>query len=520
MYSGEGTMHCIKKRAAILIIGLIVFCSTSIAIPLQEEGEGVMIGTYHKIFSKILNEERTLLVHLPGNYDSTSLDYPVLFMLYGNQVTTYFAQTVAVLDRLGSTGGMPEMLLVAITNTDRYRDLLPLRPDGSPTGIENFVRFFKDELIPYVETRYRAKDYRVLMGPQAGANFGLYTLFEHPELFQAAIINNPFRWQGGRDLVFQNARDFLQSRKSFNKFLSITYEDGDELAKEGAAYVDRFATLVSNQEIRGFRLHLNYIKDNDEFIQPMGLRSGLKSLFQEYPFPEDREVNALSDILDFYQGLSDAYGFPVDAPGHVLTMQIYKLLDRGKRAEGVEAVKYLRANYPRSANAYMILANLAMQDGELEKALEGYQKMVEILPSDVGGIQGRIDMLERRISYSAAYAVEKEIRRAGIAAGLERFRVLQEAGKPEPYFDEREFNELGYRLLGQGQMADAIEVFKLGVELYPKSANGYDSLAEACMKNGQNELAIKNYEKSLELNPENQNARDMLKKLRKSRHDI
>jgi predicted alpha/beta superfamily hydrolase len=508
-------MSIIGKRTAVLVLGLAALCAVSMAILPQDEGEDIVIGTYHKIPSKILNENRTLLVHLPRSYDGTSLDYPVLFLLYGNQVTTYFAQAVSVLDRLGTTGRIPEMLLVAITNTDRYRDLLPLQPDGSPTGIENFVRFFQEELVPYVETHYRAKDFRVVMGPQAGANFAMYTLFAHPELFQAAIINNPFRWQGGRDMVLQNAGDFLKDSETFKTFLSITYEDSDELAREGVAYIDRFAALVRDRNLTGFRLHLNHILDNDEFIQPMGLRAGLKAMFQDYPFPEDKEVDSLGDILNFYQDLSKAYRFSVDAPEHILSMQTYDLLGRGKRTAAVEVLDYLQANYPQSANAYMISSNLYTQDGELEKARDGLKKMVEILPGDVGGIQSRIDMLERRIALSAAYVVEKEIRRAGISAGLEKYRALRSDSANEFYFEEREFNELGYRILNTSGTENAIEIFKLNVELYPESANVHDSLAEAYMKNGQNDLAIRHYEKSLELNPENQNARDMLKKLRK-----
>jgi predicted alpha/beta superfamily hydrolase/Flp pilus assembly protein TadD len=493
---------------------MILFPFSS-AAPIQEEGEPVVIGTYHKLHSKILDEERTLLVHLPRSYDSTSLDYPVLFLLYGNQVTTYYAQAVSVLDRLGPTGRMPEMLLVAITNTDRYRDLLPRQPDGSPTGIKSFVRFFEEELIPYVEKNYRAKDFRVVMGPQAGANFSLYTLFEHPGLFQAAVINNPFRWRGGRDMVLETSIDFLKKNRAFPGFLSITYEDSDELAREGAAYIDRFSSLVKELELPGFRLHLNYIENNDEFIQPMGLRAGLKAMFRDYPFPEDREVGGLEDIVGFYRDLSTQYGFSVDAPEHILSMQTYALLDRGKRSEAEGVVEFLKEKYPQSANAYMILATLALQDGELEKARDSFKTMVEILPGDVGGIQSRIDELERRIEGSAAYAVDREIRRAGISAGLAKSRALRSDPAGGFYFEEREFNELGYRFLGRGEVKEAIEIFKLNAELYPRSANAFDSLAEAYMRDGQNDQAIQHYERSLELDPGNQNAREMLKKLRK-----
>jgi tetratricopeptide (TPR) repeat protein len=377
------------------------------------------------------------------------------------------------------------------------------------------VRFFEQELIPYVEENYRAKDFRVVMGPQAGANFALHTLFEHPGLFQAAVINNPFRWQGGRDMVLDTSIDFLKKNREFRGFLSITYEDSDELAREGVAYIDRFSSLVKELELPGFRLHLNFIENNDEFIQPMGLRAGLKAMFREYPFSEDREVEGLGDILGFYRNLSDLYGFPVDAPEHILSMQTYGLMNRGKRAEAERVVEFLKEKYPQSANAYMILATLALQDGELEKARDAFKTMVEILPGDVGGIQSRIEALERRISASAAYAVEKEIRRAGISAGMAKSRVLRSDPAGGFYFEEREFNELGYRFLGKGEAKEAIEIFKLNAELNPRSANAFDSLGEAYMRDGQIDLAIENYERSLELDPENQNAREMLKKLRK-----
>ena len=58
------------------------------------------------------------------------------------------------------------------------------------------------------------------------------------------------------------------------------------------------------------------------------------------------------------------------------------------------------------------------------------------------------------------------------------------------------------------------ELFKLNVIAYPESANTYDSLGEAYMTNGDKELAMKNYKKSLELDPKNQNAVKMLESLK------
>ncbi len=76
---------------------------------------------------------------------------------------------------------------------------------------------------------------------------------------------------------------------------------------------------------------------------------------------------------------------------------------------------------------------------------------------------------------------------------------------------------LGYRHLRKEEYNSAIPIFKLIVEIFPQSYNAYDSLGEAYMLNGERELAIINYEKSLELNPDNTNALNMLKKLEKEK---
>ncbi len=73
---------------------------------------------------------------------------------------------------------------------------------------------------------------------------------------------------------------------------------------------------------------------------------------------------------------------------------------------------------------------------------------------------------------------------------------------------------LGYRLLGMKKVKEAIEIFKLNVEAYPQSANVYDSLGEAYMINGDKKLAIRNYQRVVKLNPQNNNAVEILKKLR------
>ncbi|CAN5440594.1 hypothetical protein BH10BAC5_BH10BAC5_27650 [soil metagenome] len=100
----------------------------------------------------------------------------------------------------------------------------------------------------------------------------------------------------------------------------------------------------------------------------------------------------------------------------------------------------------------------------------------------------------------------------GVSAAVSEFRELAK-DKDMYEFREGELNNFGYMLLQSGTVKDAIEVFKLNVEMFPESPNVYDSLGESYMNNGDKELAIKNYKKVLELDPKNENAANMLKKL-------
>ena len=104
--------------------------------------------------------------------------------------------------------------------------------------------------------------------------------------------------------------------------------------------------------------------------------------------------------------------------------------------------------------------------------------------------------------------IEKDVQ-----AAIKQYRELKATQKDAYDFSEGQLNGLGYQLLQMKRVKDAIEIFKLNVEMFPQGFNAYDSLGEAYMENGDKQLAIQNYKKSLELNPKNTGAVEKLKKL-------
>jgi CubicO group peptidase (beta-lactamase class C family) len=100
----------------------------------------------------------------------------------------------------------------------------------------------------------------------------------------------------------------------------------------------------------------------------------------------------------------------------------------------------------------------------------------------------------------------------GNDAAVKEFRLLK-ANEAEYELDGVAFNQLGYQYLRKNRLQEAVAVFQLNVEAFPQVADPYDSLAEGYMRQGRSELAIANYRRSLELDPNNANASVMLKRL-------
>ena len=277
-----------NKTAAATVILVVVLaflpCDVSLA---QEDGSPVSIGTYRMLHSQILDEDRTLLISLPRGYDETTVRYPVLYVLYGGQVRGYFAESVHIIDRLQEAALIPQMIIVGIKNVDRYRDNLPVGPDGQSGGADRFLEFFTNELIPFVDGSYRTKDFRILLGPQAGASFALYALMESPGLFSLNIITNPFWNRSVREYLLEKSEEFFVREGSVKSLLYVTCDtsDDDETTME---YLDKLTSIVEGGKKSDFVMVRNPAGWEDRDLIPSpGLKSGLLTYFAEYKVPED-----------------------------------------------------------------------------------------------------------------------------------------------------------------------------------------------------------------------------------------
>ena len=123
-----------------------------------------------------------------------------------------------------------------------------------------------------------------------------------------------------------------------------------------------------------------------------------------------------------------------------------------------------------------------------------------------------IENIRRVVFPDAEIILRKTLRSKGVDSCIVRYKNLKKT-YPKEYMTERCLVDIGYEELRNGRIQNAIKLFELNVDAYPNSGDVYNCLGEAHMLAGNKKEAIKNYKKSLALDPNNMNSLAMLKKL-------
>jgi predicted alpha/beta superfamily hydrolase len=188
------------------------------------------------INSKILGEPRKILIGLPAGFNKDDPDkkrYPVVYLLDGDIHFNSVASQIRQLSEINGNTACPQMIIVAIPNTDRARDLTPSNylfgPLGeniadfkSSGGSEKFIGFIEKELMPWVDSSYPTMPHNILIGHSLGGLTAMNMLLYHTALFNAYIVVDPSIWWDDQKLL-TDARKLL-TQKNFagtSLFLAI-----------------------------------------------------------------------------------------------------------------------------------------------------------------------------------------------------------------------------------------------------------------------------------------------------------
>jgi predicted alpha/beta superfamily hydrolase len=189
------------------------------------------LGVTRTIKSTLLSEDRKVFVHLPTTYDTSGTPYPVLYLLDGTPA--FLLEMIAITTRLRNDRNAPEMIIVAIENTNRNRDMMPVvaKDYPGPPRAEAFLGFVEKELIPDIEKTYRTTQPRILQGKSLSGLFTVYALLARPAAFDAYVgcsagwfpENNDY-FLGLSTRAFRTAESFAKRRVFMANSLKDQYD--------------------------------------------------------------------------------------------------------------------------------------------------------------------------------------------------------------------------------------------------------------------------------------------------------
>lgn len=218
---------------------------TAAPVAAQVEPTPVVIGQSYALPSTVMGAAREINVWLPPGYEAGSARYPVLYVLDGGQAQDF--HHISGLAQLGTVNGTTrDVIVVGIASVDR-RNELALATDNAeliaryPTQgrSDRFRRFVAEEVLPFIEGRFRTNGETTLMGESLAGLFVVETFLKEPQMFDAYVAVSPsLWWDGGR--LAQQAGAHLRDHSNDPRTLILTM--GDEGA-EAQALMD---TLTGN----------------------------------------------------------------------------------------------------------------------------------------------------------------------------------------------------------------------------------------------------------------------------------
>jgi predicted alpha/beta superfamily hydrolase len=374
----------------------------------------ISIGKVDSIWSGTLKEKRQYLVYTPPSYgDRTFLPrkYPVLYLLDGD---AHFHSVTGLLQFLGTgiNGNflVPEMIVVAIPNTDRTRDLTPTKTvrgfDGkeypwlkTSGGNPNFFKFMKNELIPHIDSAYQTSSYRIFVGHSLGGITTINALYEIPETFNAYVSIDPSLWYDNQFLL-KKAKDYFGKAKLDHKFLFLghanTIQTGDTTRNIHFESILQFNSIVESYNKSGLQYKYQYYSNDDHGSVPLiSEYDALRFIFDGYK--ANRAMVSENPVLikEHFKKFSARVGSEFLPPEPIINDLGYQFM----QTDIDKAIGFFQVNidlYPKSYNVYDSMGEAWMNKGDFKKAIDYYEKSLALNPKNEGAKDNIKKMKEKK----------------------------------------------------------------------------------------------------------------------------
>ena len=247
-YKGEVYAQCtayfyaMKQFFSLLLPAMLLTAATAAAQTIERTP--VTIGTAISQQSKILNQQRTLNIYTPADYDKhPDSTYPVIYLLDG-AADEDFVHITGLVQYLNMIDVLPPSIVVGIANVDRRHDLtapskvpedLKLVPTSG--GSAAFMDYIEKEVEPQIQHSYRCNGHTTLIGQSLGGLFATEILLRRPQLFSDYIIISPSLWWSNEALLHEAPQLLSQhDYKGIRAYISVGAE-GEQMENDAAGLI-------------------------------------------------------------------------------------------------------------------------------------------------------------------------------------------------------------------------------------------------------------------------------------------
>ena len=371
------------RRTLVSILFLASFAGFGPAAHGQQSSTNndIVIGTRVSFPSKVLNMDLVLSIYLPPGYGQGAAKYPVLYDLNADNT---FAHDVGAVDYLSGQwlGYIPEMIVVGVPWLSGHYVPTPFEKRGSePQASDRFLKFFRDELMPFIERSYRTSGYNILSGHSVAGLFTMYALFTQPDIFSAGIASSPgFLVQN--QYWLKNLDKLFQAESLAHKSLFMTVgmrEDGETLSM----YTE-LEKWMSSKDLKGLAWKSARFDGVDHMsMAGKSLYDGLLFIFDGWKFPHLLIRSADIPAIDAYVAKVKArFGGLLDykAPEWLLTEFARMWFAHGEKFHSNDSydkaarLADLHARlHPANWNPYYRLGEICTAKGDKESARKNYE---------------------------------------------------------------------------------------------------------------------------------------------------
>ena len=432
-----------KKTFFFLLSVIIVFNAHS------QNDNKIVIGKIDSVYSKILGERRKVWIYTPDMTSGNSNQHwPVLYLLDGDG---HFASVVGMIQQMSQVNGnnvYPEMIVVAIPNTDRTRDLTPTHIASDPPmmdsnfskttgGGENFVAFIEKELMPHIDSVYSTAPYKILIGHSFGGLTVMNVLTNHTKLFNAYIAIDPSMWYDRQHFLAATEKKLAEKNYDGTRlFVGIanTMPEGMKLAKMKKDTSSETRHIRSIFELDNFlRSHPQnglkyasryYENDNHGSVPLASEYDGLRFIFDYYRLNitgkdfTDTSAALAMKLKNHYEMVSKEMGYKISPPESNLNFLGYAAMNNKNFSKAAALFKMNIENYPNSGNVYDSYADLLVEEKDTVNAIVNYKKALAI--QDNAYTKQKLNALEGKESFKLT---EKELQRYAGTYDLDSIQV-------------------------------------------------------------------------------------------------